>query len=817
MKLRFCKHSSRVTPRQEEIAAVLDWILTIKSGKRAPRVVVIDVDLRVKSVDFAMINSLYGSKLDLIPGLSADMISEVIRISGYDVQSREYNLFKCSGGKERCLTLTAIYDSEETLLYRKDVKDPIPDCREAPSFPKDCSVCRHQAVNIIIICPNTYRPAAGMNSAGRRLSFYPVTDKSLRGVLSDTLLPDQVRAETVLRELGLLVSLHGAFLNLDTISVFPTGGLYAGCEQVRPARWTVGETIEDYAIKLPRDERHRERIGLVVFEELCTRSNNRAGIVVSLPSADYVPQSCAHMTLLNRHSGKNGTGDSARVHYSMFDLTGIIKDMAKWGVRRYSLGYLDYTFGTSAQRQLTFTELSRAIDSAAAKLQTLYYRYTRDPAFGDGGHSYAHVDGVYKLEGGMFFQRVTEGMSPVKSFAPVPEMSNLRLGLSSDMNVGAPLPIAGEFNAHNPIERIKVIPHGAQLVNLNYKDMVAFVNHARGTICVHSPDTVVRSKDLRFTSFGVHREDEQDIDHGENQRHGCHRYISGAQHRARISVTVPVNGSRHSTVLQSVSEASRWLRKPMLTGEEDEWLYSKHKITTTFPSVQCSLSRLTSTLDSMHLISKTVECIRGTTSCMELGDYAHNGWPQGGTGYPIAISSGVDTHGDMLLKMIVAVNHGLRRVEIPCDLELFSFGSQPPSSPQPAPGYYMQRDESLGPNVKSYIAALGPLTSRIVEAVAVLYCPDFNRDLDEKAQACVTTMNNSLGALGDTFSRLATVLVQDERGTELRVQHVAYILARTSALCLSATVLALLINIALIVMLCAMCSTYRQQRFRKLK
>lgn len=96
----------------------------------------------------------------------------------------------------------------------------------------------------------------------------------------------------------------------------------------------------------------------------------------------------------------------------------------------------------------------------------------------------------------MFFQRVAEGIPLSKSFVPVPKMSNLRLGLSSDMNVGALLPV-GELSTLDAIEKVKFIPYRAQVVNLNYKDMVAFVDQDRDRICIHSPSMVVRSDGLR--------------------------------------------------------------------------------------------------------------------------------------------------------------------------------------------------------------------------------------------------------------------------------------------------------------------------------
>jgi hypothetical protein len=183
-------------------------------------------------------------------------------------------------------------------------------------------------------------PANVEDMTGERLKFQRYTPRHQYGKVtqSDHLEPEQEQAETALWELGLLVSSHGAFLNLDTISVFTQ--MKTGCEQVRPGRWTIGEyTVGDpYAIRLPRKEEYPERTGLLVVEELCKVSNNRVGIVVSVPSSDYIPDTaCKLPRFLNRHGKPNpGILDDNRVHYSMRDLAGIISEMAKWGVCRYS-------------------------------------------------------------------------------------------------------------------------------------------------------------------------------------------------------------------------------------------------------------------------------------------------------------------------------------------------------------------------------------------------------------------------------------------------------------------------------------------------
>lgn len=829
VKLSFL-HSSRPDPYQEELAAVLDWVLTLQSQlNRAPWVIVINVNIgTLKVSDFDMLNNLYGSKLELIPGLSAYQLADVIRTKRYNSRYHSeyttmYNYFKCTD-TERCSRPIAIYDEDDNLLYHSSDEDLIPECDDAPLTGQKCIVCRDG--DVIIICPNSMPPAEVQDMEGEMLTFQQYTPLHQNGKITQLYpwVSEQEQAETALRKLGLLVSSHGAFLNLDTISVFTQ--TKRGCEQVRPGRWTLGEytTGDPYVIRLPRDEKYPERTGLVVFEELCKISNNRAGIVVSVPSSDYIPDiGCKWPRFLNRHAKTDpGVLDNNRVHYSMRDLAGIISDMAKWGVCRYSLGYLDYTFGNS-EGAPTFTELSNIINLAATKLRTLHYRYTRNSTFGDGAYSYAHVDGVYKLEGSMFFQRVTQGMPLSKSFVQVPDMPNLRLGLSSDMNVGAPLPVS-ELRIRDAIERVRFIPYGAQVINLNYKDTVAFVDQDRDRICIHSHSTVVRRNGLRLPSSGIQSEAAED------RTQGCDRYISGAEHRARLLVSLPITRQSRQAVLQSIVDSSLWLGTPSLTREDEEWLSSKQVMTsrTTLPSLQGPRG-LVSLIDTMHLISKTVECIRGSSSCMELGDYSDNNWPQGGTGYPIAISSHVESSEEIVVKTIILVNHGATRVTIPCELEPFSFGSEKLSLPQPRPGYYMHTEEPLNSRVKRYITTVGALTGAVVQPLALLYCPEMDQmPADHIASSdtyfrnsyqCVNMMNHSLKARSDVFSRLGTLIEENEKGAERTVKRVMSMSTRTSALCLSATVLAVLINVSILTMLCSMCqgSRYSQQRYRKLQ
>ena len=820
MKIRFL-HSRKAAPCQEELAAVLDWILTLQlQNNRSPRVVVIDVNVEtVKSSDFDAINNLYGTKLHLIPGLLAHQISDSIRSLRYTV----YNYFKCTSDEERCSSLVTVHRDDGKPLYQRNHTHQLPECHDVQPLSHICVVCRDG--DVVIVCPNNFQPVDMKDSVGETLTYQHYRPQFNNPSQSQRLTPQQQQAETVLQELGLLVSSHGAFLNLDTISIFSHNGTC--CEQVIPGRWSVGDYTLDnpYMIKLPHEEMHPERTELFVFEELCERSNNRAGIVVSIPSADYVVDAdCSRVRFLNRNlkTSSEGSGVS-RVHYSKRNLTGIIADMAKWGVAKYSLGYLDYTFGNSGGMTI-FTWLSHTINSAAEKIRTLHYRYTRNSTFGDGTYSYANVNGVYKLEGSMFFQHVTDAVTPIKSFIPVPDIPDLRLGLSSDMNVGAPLP-AGEFNFRDSIENVKFIPYGAHVVSLNRKNMTVFVDHEKGRICRHSPGSmVVRSNGLRLPSFGLYSGEDDSL------QNDCCSHITGVEYRARIFVPLPNAVAFREPFLQTILNLSHWLGTPVLTTEEDLWLSSGGVMTSprTLPFPQVTLGT-SSTLDSMHLISKTVECITGSSSCMELGDYADNNWPQGGTGYPIAISSSVDKNNRIVVKMIIHVNHGAISVKIPCDTKPFSLGSEQPAFPLPTPGYYVQTLQPWISKVKNYMLNVEPLIARITQPLMLLYCPDVDHMLvghlpsseahHQKSFDCVSGMDEYLSDARGVFFQFTSLIEGNRNTSELTAKRVETVATRTSALCLISTVLAVLINITLILMLCHTSKgiAFNQHRYRKLQ
>lgn len=829
--------STRSGPRQQEILAVLNTVLASWGHEASVRVAVIDVDIEtVKSSDFVVLNHLYGSKLELIPGLSANTLADAIR----DRRRTEYNYIKCRSSIERCSRLVAAYDRREKVVYRRLVSSHVPECNKTPASSQRCVACwdrGEEFAHFILICPS-HLDFTRLSDDNGALLIFGAHELPVRGhdcTRLCPLSPEQVRAETTLRELGLLVASRGAFLNLDNVSVFPPQSKGSG--RVRPARWTLGKyTAEDpYALKLPEFKDYPERTGLLVFEELCRRSNNRGGIVVSVPSADYVPgPGDQTVRLINRHIADHGGGE--RVRYSVSDLARIISDMAKWGVCRYSLGYLDYTFGNSRGAP-TFVELSQLISAAAARIRTLHYRYTRHSAFGDGGSSFAHVDGVYKLEGGMFFQRVTEETPLAKSFARVPDVPNLRLGISSDMNVGAPLTPVGELIALDTIETVESVPPGARVVSLNHKDAVAFVDRDRDRICVHSLSAAVEARSeepVRLPSFGVRSVRQEGREEDEIRLPPCRSHVSGARYRARVSVPVPITSESKESVLRSVSDMSRWFGAPALTREEREWLsggeaLADNRVGLPRPPRGAQNGSI-STLDSVYLISKTVECLRGSSSCVDLGDYSDNRWPGGGTGYPIAIVPIVSESSDkILLKLILRVNHGAVPVRIPCDWKPFSFGpGQLDSSLHPTEGYYTRTEEPQIDKAKRYVTTAGSLAAGIVRSVASLFCLDAVESLGDhlpssethlrKTNECVSVANERLWDFQETLSHLDLVSEENRKAAEFRVKRLAYIAgSRTQALCLSSLVLTILINVALIATLRSLCNwgPYQQQQHRR--
>lgn len=710
VKLQFPSHFwNSDFPTQEELAAVFDWLSTLRIGN-VIKSVVVDAKLHPTALShFAKANSLYSSVFKVIPGFTGPDLGDIMATRGNEPQ------------------------------------------------------------------PHT---------------------------------TSQRSAEDLMAQVGKVVASHGCFLDLAN----------TGCV-ARDNIWRAGSysSQDSYSIRLPRDVQAIEHTGLFVFEELCRRSNNRAGIIVSVPSASYIPSgSCGTPERVNRHHKGSGT----TITYSKQELSDMIVDMAKWGVSKYSLGYLDYTFG-SPNTFPTFTELASAVGFATRKKRTLHYRYTRNSIFGDGGS--ATVNGIYKLEGGVFFQKVTKSTPQVKSFMSVPGISHLRLGLSSDMNVGAPLTLT-DHRLTQEIETVKFIPYGAHVVDLDYKSAVTFVDQDKDTICVYWPNNTVRSNGTRFPSLGARRTVELQGDR--NNSVSCSRLVHEAQHHARLSWLFPVASEYKHSVLGSLSKLQTWLGSSVLTKEERDWLTSTDNQTVRVGSVSDE-QNIHGVLDQLHFLSQVFQCIRGSSSCIELGDYVINGWPQGGTGYPIAIHS-IDVDTEISVKLIIAANYGSLVVKSPCDITPFSFGSDHEASAAITEGYNTREQDVILSDAIAYAANVEQLTTGIAQRLLSLYCnrtirSEYNsvshREYLRTASECVTATKDAVSK-SKSFSLDVVATIDRNRDNWRSItQQLAFEQARSAALCLSALLLALLIHAALVATLCNLCKVEKRNtsRFRKVQ
>lgn len=264
LKLKFSR-STPSRPGQEDIAAVLDQMLTLNMHQKRPlRVVVIELDLHdINLEDFATFKTLYGSKLELIPGLSGGELAHVVRSLEGDA---DYNHYVCRERHIRkCSDLVTVYDRTDTPLYRRSVREPIPKCHIATVSPRMCIACQNGDVKLI--CPESLEPQDFESSKGERLDLHLDTPQRWRS-------GEQKRAHAILGVVSQLVASHRAFLSLDTLSVFPRN--HTGCDSVPPGRWGVGKYAPEdpYAKMIPRDERCPERTGLLLFEELSQISNS---------------------------------------------------------------------------------------------------------------------------------------------------------------------------------------------------------------------------------------------------------------------------------------------------------------------------------------------------------------------------------------------------------------------------------------------------------------------------------------------------------------------------------------------------------------
>ncbi|KAK2813578.1 hypothetical protein Q5P01_000735 [Channa striata] len=259
-----------------------------------------------------------GVRLKFIPGLSAGVLADVMRVR---YKNTEYARFRCAGTSEKCSNVRTLYDQKNNTIYKRSEHKPLLGCAGVSLPHQGCVVCRDGARTVIAMCPKHLSPQTGTATGASDLGSPRWLDTR-----------DLEQAEIILLDVGRLVSSHGAFLDLDTIGVFRRSEAGCGRTAAQPGRWKVGryDPVEPYAIRLPREELRPERTGLSVFEELCWRSNNRAGIVVTLPSARYEPSAnCLETKMLNRHVPERGASSNSSRVYSVRELAAIVEDRGR--------------------------------------------------------------------------------------------------------------------------------------------------------------------------------------------------------------------------------------------------------------------------------------------------------------------------------------------------------------------------------------------------------------------------------------------------------------------------------------------------------
>lgn len=193
-----------------------------------------------------------------------------------------------------------------------------------------------------------------------------INNKVLPQTYNVIVIPN-VSPENTLRELGAIVAQHGAFLELTNVRD-PSRD---SCDTPNPHVWRSGNYYEEHDLTLEaKDARTLKWSGVYVFDELSRRSNNRAGIIVSLPSSAYeFGPKCAELAMpLHRNVARS----TNTVMYSTRELSALAVDMAKWGVSKYGLGYLDYTF-VRTNNMPTFTVLANAVEVGVERFRTLRY------------------------------------------------------------------------------------------------------------------------------------------------------------------------------------------------------------------------------------------------------------------------------------------------------------------------------------------------------------------------------------------------------------------------------------------------------------
>ena len=607
------------------------------------------------------------------------------------------------------------------------------------------------------------------------------------------------QAEALLKRLGEVVAKHGLFLDTDTMGIFaPELSQSNNCHNIIPGRWTLGPKAA-LSLIVASVEVYPERTGVMLFEEMCMRSNNRAGIVLTMPTARYRQVKCSSITFFNRHTHK-GPNDLVYTHAELDD---IAQDMSKWGVRRYSLGYLDHTYGMSdTGGKSTFKLVSESILSHAHH-RKLHYVYTETSGDGYALYPLTKVYGVYKLDAGIFFQ-LSDAGPRTKGFVPVAKCEpEIRLGLASEMNLGAEQREVGAA-VSDPIDAVHEIPFGVCAVPLDnlgslpsicarhFDRPLAFVRHDGENISVFFTDEKRGQRNLRFsalgTMLGAHNGElwPGEVDAGSN----CYSYVSRAKHTTKLTIAYP-------TQMDALVGWLLDLRGPQLCGldvQQDVPLTSSHN------DWNAGLGHFELELELYVLLSHAAACLKGSQFCLALADYA-NSWPQGGLGIPVDIETENSN-----TTITFDVYHGATRFRVPCNLKPFTLGSVSPTVP--FTHHPIFTDNGIGAAVshfKQMIVEVQRDAQNVLYSLDKLHCGGKPAPPQQLSNRALNRVEKCLGLVATNILRLEKDLIQPAIDTnssgEMISPAMATLAARIYGISVTSFILTVLINSASAVLL----------------
>lgn len=804
-KITFRVDQDAVNPTQEELSAVLNWLSII-----TPEVQTVVVDMNLENRDYLQLDAVskvYGSRFEFKPGFTSTALSQLMMTTDDIAHNTTALTFKegdsiYMGQTNPSVRIVAVtwkhnydmvvewYQGAPPMYFRK--------FRGRTKLNTETGVL--EFTNLITSDTGVYTVEMNNNVQPQRYNVIVIPTVPLGNTL---------------QELGAFVARHGAFLELTNVRN-PSGS----CDTPNPCVWRSGKYYGDeHDLKIDAvDAITVKGSGVYVFDELSRLSNNRAGIIVSLPSSAYAFKSQCTEPAMRLH--RNLARSANTVMYTTHELSALALDMAKWGVSKYGLGYLDHTFVVTNNLPM-FVVLAEAVELAASRFRTLRYSYVRDPGFGDGGYSAARVNGIYKLEAGLFFRRVSSSDShSVKSFVSIPGVPGLEVGLSSDMNVGVSLPVS-KLTLDSAAVKMSYLPYGAKTVSVQHSGVVVFVDRERDVVCYHVLPKLSGGP-IRTPAIGVVTKHEANVT---ALGSGCVHSVPGDRRYVKLAFTLPASTDTDKrSIIDQIPCVDEPQNPPMST-EDIDWLSAtndtqRYEYRPNHEKGQAAL------YDEMHTISLVTQCLRGYSACIALASIIGADWPQGGTGYPIAVRAFAVSEG-VLLKIILTVSHGAVRVNVSCDLEPFALSSRDMKYTTQIRGYYQRKERSHLTQVSTEIARIQTVADYITRAITLKVCSTDTRGHPEwykesaltRATYCVSETERLIAEGSETVSMFGAVVHDGEARLRAHGPRLVAAKVRVGALSWVATILAVLINIVCVVILWLVCANARsnQYRYRKLQ